>query len=329
VETFRPGTLASFGLGYDDVAQHNPHIVYASISGYGQHGPWRGRSAYAPTVQAEVGITEMSNTHWATLQHGLRSDSLSHGDVYSGLHAAIAILAALNERNVTGRGQYIDVAMAAVLLAINERVHADLSCADLGDETPILGATDCAFFVGPDGRRFVSPMSLVGSLSFPFYLAAMRRPDLAADPRFGTPHDRRRNLAALYEIVQHWIWTFDDMASLEAQLDEAKIPVGALRTITEFAESDWATQWEATRTVPDGDGGRITIPGRPWHFTGVISPDAETDAAPTVDTSRGKDRQPARRGEHNEAVLRELGYRDDEIADFIDRAVLVGADDSS
>ena len=54
VENFRPGTLPAFGLGYEDVAARNPRVIYASISGYGQHGPWRGRSAYAPTVQAEV-----------------------------------------------------------------------------------------------------------------------------------------------------------------------------------------------------------------------------------------------------------------------------------
>jgi crotonobetainyl-CoA:carnitine CoA-transferase CaiB-like acyl-CoA transferase len=329
VENFRPGTLAGFGLGYDDVAARNPHVVYASISGYGQHGPWRARAAYAPTVQAETGITEMSNAHWDAPQDRPRSDSLSHADVYSGLHAAIAILAALNERSVTGRGQYIDVAMASVMLAINERVHVDLSDTGLGDEPPILGATDCVFFIGPDGKRFISPVSLVSSLSFPFYLAAMRRPDLAADPRFGTPQDRRRNLEALHEIVQRWIWTFTDMASLDAQLDEAKIPIGSLRSISEFAQTDWATLWGATRTVPDGAGGRITVPGRPWHFNAAAKPNESTDAAETVDTGPEPDRQPARQGEHNEEVLQDLGYSDDEITNFTNSGVLVHNSDTT
>jgi crotonobetainyl-CoA:carnitine CoA-transferase CaiB-like acyl-CoA transferase len=328
VENFRPGTLAGFGLGYHDVAARNPHVVYASISGYGQHGSWRARAAYAPTVQAETGITEMSNAHWDIPQDHLRSDSLSHADVYSGLHAAIAVLAALNERSVTGRGQYIDVAMASVMLAINERVHVDLSDAELGDEPPILGATDCVFFIGPDGKRFISPVSLVSSLSFPFYLAAMRRPDLAADPRFATPQDRRRNLEALHEIVQRWIWTFTDVASLDAQLDEAKIPIGALRDITEFAETEWATQWGATRTVPDGAGGRITVPGRPWHFSGNTKPNESTSATETFDIRPEPDRQPARQGEHNDEVLREFGYSDDEIFDFTARGVLVHNSDT-
>jgi len=328
VENFRPGTLAGFGLGYDDVAARNPHVVYASISGYGQHGAWRARAAYAPTVQAETGITEMSNAHWGSSADRPRSDSLSHADVYSGLHAAIAILAALNERSVTGRGQYIDVAMAAVMLAINERVHADLSDAELGDEPPILGATDCVFFIGPDGKRFISPVSLVSSLSFPFYLAAMRRPDLAADPRFATPQDRRRNLDALHEIVQRWIWTFTDVASLDAQLDEAKIPIGALRDISEFAQTDWATQWGATRTVPNGAGGRITVPGRPWRFSGNTKPNESGDGTETVDTGPEPDRQPARQGEHNEEVLREFGYSDDEITEFTNTGVLVRTRDT-
>jgi crotonobetainyl-CoA:carnitine CoA-transferase CaiB-like acyl-CoA transferase len=84
--------------------------------------------------------------------------------------------------------------------------------------------------------------------------------------------------------VQRWIWTFNDMASLDAQLDEAKIPTGSLRDIAEFATTEWATQWGATRTVPDGAGARITVPGQPWHFTNAAKPNDSTDATETTDT---------------------------------------------
>jgi crotonobetainyl-CoA:carnitine CoA-transferase CaiB-like acyl-CoA transferase len=304
VESFRPGTLPAFGLGYDRVAERNPGAVYASITGYGQHGSWRSRSAYAPTVQAEAGITATTEAQFGRLA----TDSLSHGDVYTGLHAAIAILAALHHRDLTGEGQYIDVAMAAVMLAINERVHVDLAGEDLGAEPPILGATDAAFFTSPDGETFVTPMSLISSVSFPFYLAAMRRPDLADDPRFATAEARAQNLDALRAIVQEWIWTFDDMASLDAQFDEAKIPTGRMRTVEGIAGSEWAKQWVATRTVPDRNGGEITVPGRPWHFS-------HDDGEPG--------RVPARRGEHNEQVLTELGYDATEIDSLRRRGVLV------
>jgi crotonobetainyl-CoA:carnitine CoA-transferase CaiB-like acyl-CoA transferase len=298
VENFRPGALAAFGLDYGSVRATNPGVVYASISGYGQHGSWRSRSAYAPTVQAETGITANTVEHFGAGE--LRGDALSHADVYSGLHAAIAILACLAERARTGRGRYIDVAMAAVMLSINERVHADLSDAELGAERPILGATDGPFFTGPHGERFASPMSLVGSMSFPFYLAAMRRPDLGRDPRFTTPELRLRNLEALHRIVQEWIWTFADMETLDAQLDEAKIAIGEVRSVREFAAGDWARAWHAIRTVPDRAGGEISIPGRPWHFGDEAAPD--------------EPQLPARQGEHNAAVLGELGFSESVIA---------------
>ena len=308
VENFRPGALAAFGLDYKSVSARNPGVVYASISGYGQHGPWRSRMAYAPTIQAETGLTATTADHFGRTAQ-LRSDSLSHADIYSGLHAAIAVLACLTERERTGRGQYIDVAMAAVMLSINERVHVDLSDDELGDERPILGATDGPFFTGPHGERFASPMSLVGSMSFPFYLAAMRRPDLGRDPRFLTPQLRLRNLEALHRIVQEWIWTFGDMEALDAQLDEAKIATGRVRSTREFADSDWAREWNAVRTVSDRSGGEITIPGRPWHFADQVAADEGQLAA--------------RQGEHNAEVLNELGFSAAEIAAFQASGALV------
>jgi crotonobetainyl-CoA:carnitine CoA-transferase CaiB-like acyl-CoA transferase len=298
IENFRPGALAAFGLDYNSIAAVNPRVVYASISGYGQHGPWRSRSAYAPTVQAETGITANTVAHFDRTET-MRSDALSHADVYAGLHAAIAILACLAERAQTGTGQYIDVAMAAVMLSINERVHVDLSDADLGAERAVLGATDGPFFLGPHGERFASPMSLIGSMSFPFYLAAMRRPDLGRDPRFLSPELRLRNVAALHRIVQEWIWTFSDMATLDAQMDEAKIATGQVRTVKEFADSDWARDWNAVRSVSDRSGGQIRIPGRPWHFDDEVAPQ--------------EDQLAARQGEHNTQVLAELGYTTTEI----------------
>jgi crotonobetainyl-CoA:carnitine CoA-transferase CaiB-like acyl-CoA transferase len=309
VENFRPGALASFGLDYQSVAARNPAVVYASISGYGQAGPWRTRMAYAPTVQAEVGFTQNTLRQFDVAGAERRSDSLSHGDVYAGLHATIAVLAALQHRRVTGTGQYVDVAMAAVLTSINERVHYDLSDADLGAEQPILGATDCAFFTSPEGQQFVSPMSLVGSMSFPFYLHAMRRPDLADDPRFCTPELRQQNLTALHAIVQTWIYTFDSMDSLDAQFDEAKIATGQLRDIAEFNETDWAKGWVTTREVSDRHGGTITIPAPPWHFGGH-------DGALTTQV-------PARQGEHNEEVLKEIGLTDDQIHALMETGALI------
>ena len=94
VENFRAGTLGFFGLDYETLTKRNPRLIYASITGYGQGGPWRSRMAYAPTVQAEAGFTENSVRHYGAALSEPRTDSLSHADVYAGLQAVIAILAA-------------------------------------------------------------------------------------------------------------------------------------------------------------------------------------------------------------------------------------------
>src|SRR3546814_2722657 len=88
---------------------------------------------------------------------------------------------------------------------LNERAHVDLGDIDLGAEPAVLGATDCPFFTGPGGERFTVATSLVGSLTFRSYLAAMRRADLSKDPRFTTAAARRQNLDELHAIVQTWI----------------------------------------------------------------------------------------------------------------------------
>jgi crotonobetainyl-CoA:carnitine CoA-transferase CaiB-like acyl-CoA transferase len=292
VENFRAGTLAFFNLDYETLSKRNPRLIYASITGYGQGGPWRGRMAYAPTVQAEAGFTANSVRHYGATLAEPRTDSLSHADVYSGLQAVIAILAAINSRNATGKGQYIDVAMAATLLAVNERAHYDLSDDDIGAEPAILGATDCSFFNGPGGEHFTVATSIVGSRTFPSWLRAMRRPALMDDPRFSSASARKLNFGALHQIIQTWILTFSDMATLDAQFDEAKIAMGQIRSIKDLAASEWSDYWGAVQHVPDRSGGEYRLPGRPWHFSNEqLSPAGA----------------PAFQGEHNVAVFSELG----------------------
>jgi crotonobetainyl-CoA:carnitine CoA-transferase CaiB-like acyl-CoA transferase len=308
VENFRAGTLGFFGLDYETLAKRNPRLIYASITGYGQSGPWRSRMAYAPTVQAEAGFTENSIRHYGDALAAPRTDSLSHADVYTGLQAVIAILSALNSRQKTGRGQYIDVAMAATLLAVNERAHVDLSDDDIGAEPAILGATDCSFFTGPQGEFFTVATSIVGSRTFPSWLRAMRRADLLDDPRFSSAAARRLNFGALHQIIQSWIMTFPDMATLDAQFDEAKIAMGEIRSLKELAASEWSDYWGAVQQVSDRNGGEYRLPGRPWHFS--------AEQLTPIGT-------PAFQGEHNREVFGELGLSEAELKRLSDAGVLV------
>jgi CoA:oxalate CoA-transferase len=120
IENFRPGVMERNGLGYDVVAARNPRLVYASLTGYGSTGPWVHRRAYAPVVGAETGLTKSQGD----ARDGVYvNDPHSHGDVYTSLETAAGILAALYQRERTGRGQWVDVSMAQTLLYVDEHLH--------------------------------------------------------------------------------------------------------------------------------------------------------------------------------------------------------------
>ena len=187
--------------------------------------------------------------------------------------------------------------------------HVDLNDAELGAEPAILGATDCPFFMGRGGEHFTVATSLVGSRTFPSWSRAMRRPDLADDPRFATATARQTNFAELHRIVQNWILAFADLGALDAQLDEAKIAFGEVRSLKQLSEMEWAEYWGAVQEVSDRNGGSYRLPGRPWRFS-------REQLAPLG--------EPAFQGEQNPAVFAELGLRDEQIDDYVAAGALVG-----
>lgn len=196
-------------------------------------------------------------------------------------------------------------AFAAVPVPVIASVHG--VCVGGGLEV----ALACDLIVAAESAMIGSVEVMVGL--HPLYLIAMHRMDLAADPRFRTPELRLANRDELHAIVQRWIWTFPDTAALGAQLDLAKVAIGELRGLKEFAATDWAAQWQAVRAVPDRNGGQIKVPGLPWRFR---SPDGQ-DGVSTPE------QMPAFQGEHNAEVLAELGYGPEEIAAFRDSGMLI------
>jgi crotonobetainyl-CoA:carnitine CoA-transferase CaiB-like acyl-CoA transferase len=198
--------------------------------------------------------------------------------------------------------------MAATLLAVNERAHVDLSDDDIGAEPAVLGATDCSFFTGPQGEHFTVATSIVGSRTFPSWLRAMRRADLMDDPRFCDAAARRLNFGVLHQIIQSWILTFPDMATLDAQFDEAKIAMGEIRSIKELTASEWSEYWGAVQYVSDRGGGQYRLPGRPWRFS--------AEELTPIGT-------PAFQGEHNVAVFSELGVSEAELKRLSEAGALV------
>jgi CoA:oxalate CoA-transferase len=308
VENFRPGTLARFGFGYEHVKAFNPSVVYVSLSGYGQSTSWKNRPAFAPTVQAETGLTAIVQEHFGEALSEPRGDSCSHADVYTGLQGAIAVLAALQHRNRTGEGQHVDVSMAATMLSVNERAGALLSDIDTDGEPIALSANESHIYEMADGTQLTIAASPIYSPMFTRFCAMMRRSDLLSDPRYATARLRRENLPSLLAEIRAWLATFDNIEQLQAQVSEAGLAVGRVRTVNEFAKSDWVKEWNAVVEVDDRAGGMLRMPGNPWIFSSSELP------LPGA---------PAYQGEHNEEILKELEVPDERIRDMQQKNIIL------
>ena len=264
--------------------------------------------AYAPTVQAEAGFTENSVRHYGEALKEPRTDSLSHADVYAGLQAVIAILAALHSRQTTGQGQYIDVAMAATLLAVNERAHVDLSDDDIGAEPAVLGATDCSFFTGPQGEHFTVATSIVGSRTFPSWLRAMRRFRSDGRPAFfhcGGATAEFRRVAPDHAVLDADLSRYGDArrAVRRGQDSDGRNPLdqGTHEVGLERILGRGPARFESQRR-------RIQIARPPLaFFQGRADP---------IGT-------PAFQGEHNREVFAELGVSEPELQRLSEAGVLV------
>ena len=308
VENFRPGTLDLFGLSFSDLLTVKPDLIMVSITGYGQTGPWRNRPAFAPTVQAESGFTEIIGRHYGDALTRTENDAYNHADVYTGLQGVIATLAALAHRERTGEGQHVDVAMVASMLSVNDRVSYELSDIDVEGEPLALSAPESPVIELPDGRKITIAASPVSTFVFQRYCAMMRRNDLLLDPRFINAQFRRKNWSELLDEIRAWVLTFRTIEDLEAQVSEAGLAVGTIRTVSEIAESEWSIERGAIREVDDRSGGTARVPAPPWIFGQCELPDAGL---------------PPFQGEHNSEVLSEIGLTNEEIARLQDAGILV------
>ncbi len=300
-ENFRPGTLKAFGFDYSSVKKINKKIIYVSVSGYGQSGPLRGRPAFAPTVHAECGTANANFKHLGIKSgdyENMQSD-FSHADVYTGLEAMVACLAALHDVKKSGIGQHIDVSLAATMIAVNEKAHAELAGMDDNNSEPFsLSAPISPYIKLASGEIAVIAASPILTPVFERYARMMRRLDLLKNSQYRTPKLRRKNIKYLMKEVISWASTFRSIEDLEAQVGEAGLAVGKLRTMKDFAESDWGKHWGIVREIKDGSGGTIKVPGLPWKFSR-----SECKPGSSLGT----------RGMDNKKVLSDLGYNQNEI----------------
>lgn len=260
VENFRPGVADKLGIGWEHIRARNPRIVYASISGFGQEGPNARRPAYDIVVQALSGI--MSVTGEPDGAPTLIGELIA--DVATGLFGSWAILAALYDRDRSGEGRHIDVAMFNSMIALQPLVVARyLSTGKIpqrvGNRHP-LSAPFGAFRAKDE--LFV--LAVLNPKLFEALAKLIERPDLPSDPRFATDADRLANEGALREAIEAWSKK-RTAGEAVAALIEAGVPAAEVSDIEGALNSDQAQARSPLQQVSSVRGDS-KVPEQPARF---------------------------------------------------------------
>jgi len=295
VENFAPGVAARLGIDYESLVAVKPDLVYCSISGFGQTGPWRSRPAFAHIIHAASGLMHLEQGELDSP----RSANLQAADVLSGTHAFGAILAALWRRARTGAGARLDVSMLETLVAADDvSIAAGLNGGEkIGAPRPGMGVYE----VG--GRHLA--LQTVGSMDlWPRLYTMMDRPELAQDPRFATPTARRLHWPELSGLIGEWLKRFATVDEAIEALNAARIPCAPVLEPHEVIAHPHLVAREAFPEVPHPTRGTVRVTASPYHW----------DGKPT----RPAGGAPYRVGEHSRLVLSGLlGYDADRIQALI------------
>lgn len=257
VENFVPGDMKKFGLDYDAVSQHNSRIIYASCSGFGQTGPYASKPALDIVVQAMGGTMSLTGEEGGPpLRPGV-----SIGDIVAGLFLCIGILAALQEREKSGRGQWLDVAMLDCQIAMLENAFARYFAT--GEVPQALGSRHALFtpfqaFATKDGYLVVA---IIGT-EWPLFCAALDIVEFIDDPRFQSSELRTKNYSVLQPILEQRMKTKTTQQWL-GELEQVGIPCGPINAIDIVATHPQTKAREMVVELPHPILGRAKVINSP------------------------------------------------------------------
>jgi crotonobetainyl-CoA:carnitine CoA-transferase CaiB-like acyl-CoA transferase len=258
VENFRPGTMERLGLAYETLRDANPRLVYASISGFGQTGPYRSRPGYDIIGQAMGGL--MSITGWPDSPPTRAGTAI--GDVLSALFCCIGILAALQVRERTGRGQMVDVALVDSVFAslenIPQKVYVDGEVpARIGNRYEFVYPYDS--FEASDGWVIIG---MANDAIWGRFVEATGLEELASDERFATNPKRVENHGALRPLIQGWVST-RKVGEVVSFLTERGVPACPIYDLKEASEDPQIVERGMTVELDQPGVGRVRLLGSP------------------------------------------------------------------
>lgn len=263
VENFRPGVAARLGLGAEELRAANPRLIYCSISGFGQDGPFRDLPAYDLVVQAMSGLMAGTGEEGgAPLKTG---ESIA--DLLAGLFASWSIMAALVGRNATGQGATLDVAMYDALFSMLTTSHALHLYAGVlpqrvGNRHPLSTPFGC--FATSDGQVVIA---VLNGRQFATLARLIGAPEAAEDPRFASDESRTAHEPALKALIEHWSRGLTTEAAVAA-LAAAGLPAAPIWDIAEAGSNDHAVARGLVSLLPHPVLGLAPTVGQPVRFDG-------------------------------------------------------------
>ncbi|MFG1488684.1 CaiB/BaiF CoA-transferase family protein, partial [Oceanospirillum sp. HFRX-1_2] len=308
LENYKVGGLKKYGLDYDSLKAINPRLIYCSITGFGQNGPYAKRAGYDFLIQAMSGLMSITGEKDGRPGAGPQKVGVALTDVLTGMYATTGVLAALAARERTGEGQHIDVALMDVQVAclanqaMNYLVSGN-SPTRLGNAHPNI--VPYQSFETSDGYMI---LAVGNDDQFAKFCQEAGQPELAKDERFATNAQRVGNREALIGILEPLIRsraTADWIAALEA----LSVPCGPINSIGEAFDDPQikARQMQIEIPHPTANSGHSPSVANPLKMSGT--PITYDNPAPLL-------------GEHTRKVLEEAGLTPDQIENLLEKGVI-------
>jgi crotonobetainyl-CoA:carnitine CoA-transferase CaiB-like acyl-CoA transferase len=301
MENFAPGVAPKLQVGYEQCRKIKPDIIYLSISSFGQYGPMSHLPGYDMLAQAMGGLMSITGYPDKPLRTGSPL-----GDVIAGLYGCIGLLGALNYRNLTGKGQYIDVALVdCIFTCLENNVPAYTIMGKLpkrlGSRHPDGGPYDA--YVCRDGYVCIvaSNEKLWGNMC-----RVMGRPELAKDPKFNSNATRIHNIEEMTAIINDWTKQLT-VEEVVTKLRAARVAVAPILEVPQICASENTSARNMLVEFEHAMAGKVRVAGNPVKYSAY---DAIAELPPPF------------KGQHTPEILASLDYSEDEIRELMEAGVI-------
>ncbi|CAO3360364.1 CaiB/BaiF CoA transferase family protein [Azospirillum palustre] len=307
IENFKVGGLVKYGLDYDSLKAVNPRLVYCSITGFGQTGPYRNRAGYDFMIQGMGGLMSITGQPDGEPGGGPVKVGVAVTDIFTGLYATIGIMGALAHRDRTGEGQQVDLALLDVQVAV--LANQAMNCLVGGKAPQRLGnahpnIVPYQAFATRDGYII---LAVGNDGQFAKFCTVADRPDLAKDERYATNPARVANRKELVALLEELIRTRDSHDWLDA-LEQVGVPCGPINDLAAVFEDPQVKARNIHQDLPHPTQGSVPTVASPIRYSGT--PLVHDTAPPTL-------------GQHTDTVLAEaLGLGEADIAALREKGVI-------